>query len=225
MQKYLFDTDFAPSAKGGEEKRPAHALEIEEIEEFEPPPPPPPGFSEEDVAAARGEAYQAGYEAARREALGSFEKSMSLSLASIESEMRAMDGKLTEANAERIADSVDVARAIIKKMFPELAKRGGLEEIVGVVKGCVGRIDKPLRIIARVCPEMVDPLREKLDEIAKSCGFEGKMVVVGDPRIALGDCRVEWGEGGAERDAGRIALDIDKTVNRSKAGPSASEVL
>ena len=227
MQKFLFDTDFTPPAEIDEDERRERALKLAEIEAFEaveddvPPPPPPPTFSEEELAAAREEAHKAGYQAAMAEAEGATERLISLSLSAIAAQMQHVEKKLIDANAERVADSIDVARAIIRKMFPELTKKAGLEEIIGVIEDCVSKIDKPIRVVVRVFPEAVEPLREIIEETARNAGFEGRMVVSGDPRIAPGDCRIEWGEGGAERNVERTAGEIDAMIDRSRGDVKA----
>lgn len=228
MQKYLFDTDFTPPAEIDEEERRERALKLAEIETFEtpedepsPPPPPPPTFSEEELAAAREEAHKEGFAAAMGEAESATERLISLSLSAIAAQMQQVEKRQAEANAERVADSINVARTIIKKMFPELVQKAGLDEIIGVIEDCVSKIDKPIRVVVRVFPEAVEPLRARIDETAKNAGFEGKMIVSGDPRIAPGDCRIEWGEGGAERDVGRIADEIDNVIDHSRRDAKA----
>jgi flagellar assembly protein FliH len=45
--------------------------------------------------------------------------------------------------------------------------------------------------------------RSALDEIARTRGFEGRLVVIAEPEIALGDCKIEWADGGVVRDRPR----------------------
>ena len=56
--------------------------------------------------------------------------------------------------------------------------------------------------------------REKLDEIARARGFEGRLVVLAEPEIAPGDCRIEWADGGVVRDARRDRAAIGDAVGR-----------
>ncbi len=43
-------------------------------------------------------------------------------------------------------------------------------------------------------------------------GFEGRLVILAEPEIALGDCRVEWADGGVIRDRAAIEAAIDDAV-------------
>ena len=48
--------------------------------------------------------------------------------------------------------------------------------------------------------------------LAASTGFPGKLVILGDESLAGSDCRVEWADGGAERDTARTWQEIEAAV-------------
>jgi flagellar assembly protein FliH len=72
-------------------------------------------------------------------------------------------------------------------------------------------------VVVRVNNELYASARERLDEIARSRGFEGRLVVLGETEIALGDCRIEWADGGVIRDRAAVASAIDDLVGRYTA--------
>jgi len=49
-------------------------------------------------------------------------------------------------------------------------------------------------------------------------GFEGRLVVLAEPDIALGDCRIEWADGGVKRDSAATQAAIADAVARYIAG-------
>ena len=49
--------------------------------------------------------------------------------------------------------------------------------------------------------------------IARARGFEGRLVVLAEPDIAAGDCRIEWADGGIERDSAAIDAAIGEAVD------------
>ncbi len=56
---------------------------------------------------------------------------------------------------------------------------------------------------------------QKLDDIARDCGFDGRLVVLAEPDIAPGDCRIEWADGGVSaRQRRHRAGAIDEAVAR-----------
>ena len=71
----------------------------------------------------------------------------------------------------------------------------------------------------------VDGLRTKIalpcerqealgDRSATHAGFEGRMVILAEPTIATGDCRIEWADGGVVLDRAAIEAKISELVGR-----------
>jgi flagellar assembly protein FliH len=52
---------------------------------------------------------------------------------------------------------------------------------------------------------------------AYAAGFDGKLVLLGDDEMALTDCRVDWPDGGTERNLDRLWRDIDDAIARTLA--------
>lgn len=233
LDKYLFDLDFgAPPPKAEDVMTldaglEAEGFELDGSEELELPP-PPPVFSEEDVSIAREQAFEAGRQTGLREAEEASARLEALSLASLAEQIRALDKAQKQASQERLGDAVDLALAVARKILPETAERDGVDEIAGVVRHCLARIDEPVRVTVRVHPDYQNGLRDRMQTLAEDNAFEGKLIVTADSRIAPGDCRVEWGDGGAERDQDRLWDDIDALIAQAKGkngvpGPEADD--
>lgn len=224
VQKYLFDLDFdAPPPRQDEE------IELDtDIEMMvEPPveePPPPPTFSEEELALARDQAYELGRQAGIAEAEAARERLLAMAMSSLVQQLRDLAATQEAANDSLMRDAVSVAMAVVRKVLPEVSRHHALDEIAAVVQECLGHIEKDVRVTIRVNPDHVDHIRQHANDIAEATGFEGKLVYAGDPRIAVGDCRVEWGDGGAERDQTRLWADIDAVISRALGEPQASAV-
>ena len=56
--------------------------------------------------------------------------------------------------------------------------------------------------------------KERLDDIARNRGFDGRLVVMGESDIAPGDCRIEWADGGLVRERAAIEAAIAEAVDR-----------
>ena len=69
-------------------------------------------------------------------------------------------------------------------------------------------------MVVRVNDALHETAREKLDEIVRRCSPDTRLVVLAEPEIALGDCRIEWADGGIDRDSAAIAAAIDEAVAR-----------
>jgi flagellar assembly protein FliH len=228
VKRFVFDTNF------GDRPPPLPPVEMiepeyDEIEpepepilepEPEPPLPPPPTFSEEELAAAKAAAYADGEHAGRALA----ERSVENRLASaMEMVAHAIPGALTDRQQIKEAfasDSARLAHAMLAKLFPVLSNRYGLAEIEAVIADGVSRaLDEP-RLLVRVSPENAEALTERVQEIARNAGFEGRVSIVSEDSLGPADVRVEWGDGGAERMTQRAWNEVTAIVDRAVAGLS-----
>ena len=51
--------------------------------------------------------------------------------------------------------------------------------------------------------------------LSAQSGYEGKIVLIAEEALLPGDARVEWADGGAERDSARLWRQIDEIVARA----------
>lgn len=240
VRKFLFDDSFDidPAPRGRRLPEP----EPEPVA-AEPPPPPPPTFSEAELAAARqqgyaegekagkaagygqgfGEGNTAGRKAGHEQAKAELEKQLETRLAaSLDRIGAGVDQLLTgraQAAAERRDQPVHLALAIVRKLLPEYSRRHGLGEIEGMVRQCLTELMDEPRLLVRVAPDMVDPVREHLEPMAGSRGFGAKLMVLEEPSLGRGDCRVEWAEGGAERNTAQLIAEIEACAARLLEAP------
>jgi flagellar assembly protein FliH len=68
--------------------------------------------------------------------------------------------------------------------------------------------------VVRVNDSLHEVARARLDEIARARGFEGRLMVVAEPEIAVGDCKIEWADGGVVRNAAKTDLAIGNAIGR-----------
>ena len=50
--------------------------------------------------------------------------------------------------------------------------------------------------------------------MAKQSGFQGRLVILAEPDIATGDCRIEWADGGVVRERTATDAKISELVGR-----------
>jgi flagellar assembly protein FliH len=78
---------------------------------------------------------------------------------------------------------------------------------------CLTHLDRVPKVTVKVAPALVEAVKEKADGLVSQVSFDGKLAVVGDDALVPGDCRVEWGDGGAERDQSAMWAQIDQAVD------------
>jgi flagellar assembly protein FliH len=59
---------------------------------------------------------------------------------------------------------------------------------------------------------LADRVRDIATGKISHSGFTGRLVVLGDPDIAIGDARLEWADGGVVRDIRQLSADIDARI-------------
>lgn len=217
----MFDLDFSAPAQA------ARAAEAEEVEEEDgdeaepdqPPEPPPPTFSLEELAFARDAAFEEGRQAGVAETQEQVERLTASALANLSEQMQMVFQRQEEANEAHSRTAARVALAVLKKILPAACETHAFGEVTRVVEEVVGHLLDEPRIIVKVAEPLLEAVRERLEAVCQAHGFEGRVVVQSDGRMPAGDCKVEWTDGGAERDQVRLMQDIEETIERALAPP------
>lgn len=207
-RKYLFDDlDFDL-----EEQR-----RLEEIERAKlPAEPPPPTFSEEELAVARNTAFTQGRAAGYADAVNDH-------TAIIMGVVQALQGDIANLmqaeHARTLAfteSSIEIAGAMLRRLFPELAAVNGLGEIQAIIATTLReRTDDP-RLVIRVADSVLDIVQQQIDALAADAGYAGKLVLLAEPGFGPSDVRIEWAHGGTERNAGAILLQIEAALQQAR---------
>jgi flagellar assembly protein FliH len=195
--RFLFDNDFASSEKAKSAVPPAElAAKLSEAERA--------GFAR-GMAAAKAEAEQ--------QAAAALQRAMTA--------IEALNRTLPAIEAQLAAEAVAVAVAVAKKLAAELMAREPLAEISALAADCFRHLVAAPHVVVRVNDALHAPAREALEAIAR--GTDSRLVVLAEPDIEPGDCRIEWADGGIRRDSAAIIAVIDEAVERyiaARAGQS-----
>lgn len=208
VEKFLFETSFdaeAPAAEPATEDAPLQdddgaAAEI---------------YTEADLEAAREEAYAAGRTAGLEEDRAAAERALAASLEAIGA---SLDGLLAaRAEAEDFAQrqALEAAMLVLRRLYPELERRHGLGEIEGVVTESLERLREEPRVVVRVADARMDELQARVEDLAARSGYPGKVVLLAEDGLSPGDARVEWADGGAERDSARLWQEVEDALARA----------
>ena len=71
--------------------------------------------------------------------------------------------------------------------------------------------------MVRINDTLYEAAREKIERQATQSGFEGRLVILAEPDIATGDCRIEWADGGVVLERTAIEAKINELVGRYMA--------
>lgn len=202
--RFLFDVDFTPGA-AEREAAPPPAPEI---------PMMPVAEHEARLAAAEKAAFEKGRAAGRNEGAQSAETRLSGEVGRLASEVAGLLGELDTNKARQEKDAIALAFLVARRLAAHLIAREPLGELVALIAECIGPLRKSPHLVIRVREGDVEALRERLDPIVHEKGFDGRLVILGEPEIERGDCRIEWADGGIVRDRKAIERQIDQAARR-----------
>jgi flagellar assembly protein FliH len=190
--KFLFDVDFA----AGSQREPTVTLAEHATK----------------LADAEDSARQHGYAEGQRDAEVEVGRRIASTLERIATGIEAAGGALKAIEARLECEAVEVAVAVARKLAPSLIEREPFAEISALASGCFRELVAAPHIVVRVNEGLYAASREKIDDIARAHAFAGRLVVLGEPNIAAGDCRIEWADGGVHRDTGAADRAIGEAV-------------
>jgi flagellar assembly protein FliH len=193
--KFLFDMDFSAPDKARE--RPATASEIAQ-----------------KIAAAEARAYRDGFDAGQREAKAESDRRAALALEQIGVAIKGIAARFSGIETRMETEAVDVAVAVARKLCGALIANEPLGEITGLVGECFSHLVATPHLVVRINDALYEPARERIERLAKQSGFEGRLVILAEPEIASGDCRIEWADGGVVLERAAIEAKINELVGR-----------
>lgn len=199
--KFQFDTVFDLDEKGRARQKPKE-----------------PTFKEEEVLAARAEAQQIGFDAGVAQARKEIEHTAASALQAIASQLPVMAERQTEAILQVKEDGARMAHVIAAKLAPALIRQAPEAEIRELLEGCLDTMMEEPRLVIRLPEALMDGLPDALEQVAAQSGFAGKLVIIGEPSLSGGDCRIEWANGGAERDLKSVMAKVDTAIERYCSG-------
>jgi flagellar assembly protein FliH len=192
--KFLFELDFSAADRKSGETRitlAEHAVKLAEAE-----------------AAAHRKGYadaqtDAGVEAGRR--LADALERIALGLGQAIDALRAIETRLE-------CEAVEVAVAVARKLAPALIAHEPFAEISALASDCFRELISSPHVAVRVNDALYAAAREKLEDIVRARSFSGRLVVLAEQDIAVGDCRIEWADGGINRDSAATDAAISAAV-------------
>lgn len=210
-RKFLFDTSFDPQPAGA----PADPAATQA-------PPPEPSFTQAELEAARAEGFAAGREQGLKEAQASDQQATTRAIEAVGSSLASLLAEQSNALAAHERNALAAAVTMVRKLFPRLAAGQGIGEIEQVIGQCLARLREEPRIVVRVADPLLDLLRERINDLALHAGFAGKVVLLAEESLAIDAVRVEWADGGAERNSEQIWQSIDGLLAHALGGAGAA---
>lgn len=204
ISKFLFDTSFdGPAGKAG----PAAAA----------PKPVKRNYTAAELEAEKAKAFAEGHNAGLAEAASDATARTAAATQAIAKRFGELFTQLDRHHDESTQTAVGAAVAMTRKLLPALSRSAASGEIEALIRDCLGRLHNEPKIVIRLHESMVDSFRERLEAMANDAGFSGRVVVVAEARIGPADARIEWADGGVERNTEQVWQEIEAIIERFAA--------
>ncbi len=201
--KFLFDTEFAAEVKREAEPK----VTLAEHRNL--------------IALARQEGQTAGFIAGEAQAMDSIARQKAIAFGAIGDRLTVAAEALRQLEGRLEQEAIDIAVAVAGKLAATLTAREPLAEIRRLVGDCFANLRGVPHLVVRVHDDLMDEARTELTRLASERGFDGRLVILAEPTIARGDCRIEWSTGGIMLDRDEIAMRIAEAVERYVASHPA----
>ena len=178
--------------------------------------PPKPTVPEELVAQlvaqAREQAYAEGLLAGERNATSMAAQTLAAAAGMLATQTAEMAAALDDATLQAPREAIELAASIGRKLALHLLARFPTTELDALIGECMQSLGGVPHLVVRCHPDIADEIRDIATAHMQTSGFSGRLIVMGDPDLRLGDGRLEWVDGGLVRDIGAISQDIDRKI-------------
>lgn len=193
--KFLFDMDFSAPDKSKERA-------------------PTPAEIAQRIATAEARAYQNGFDAAQREAKVESDRRGALALEEVGIAIKAIATRFSGIETRMETEAVDVAVAVARKLCSELMSAEPLTEITALVSDCFRHLVSTPHLVVRINDQLYDAACARIEQLSRQSGFAGRLVILAEPDVEHGDCRIEWADGGVVLERAAIEAKIGELVGR-----------
>ena len=192
--KYTFDTNFDGGIKTDFEK------EVDRLQKL--------------VKDTREKALQDGIAQGRAQMQESIEQQAIAAMGTIQHSCLALMDQRLQLEASTKRDAIQLASLITGRLAPALLNASPEGEIEALIQDCFSQNYEEKRLVIRVADCLIEQIEPRIKAMQEANDFQGKVIIISDPHLPQSDCRVEWEEGGIERDGRKLMSDIEETINR-----------
>jgi len=199
--RYLFDIDFAapPEPDPAELEAAVPTIEL--------------ARHNRDLDAARKRSFEEGRTAGQQSQEAQAADQLAEEAGRIAAAAAKLVDQLDDNHRQLQKDAAAVALAASTKLASRLISLYPIEDIVGVLDECLTPLRRAPHLVIRLNQADADGLKPLAEDMAAQRGFEGRLVIMGEPEIPRGDCRIEWADGGVVLDRTETEAHITRVID------------
>lgn len=225
LKRFLFDNFVieekkkikAPTAEAVVEALPIKEHKPEMItdadfEEYIPQNEQPKTYNEEEVAEKIKIAEQDAYERGFKTSQDGIDNLLSKAMDEINQRLMTMIANSSNLSCELEKQSVELAQAIIEKLVPGLNKDNSVEIVKQFISDNFNNFKNEAKLSFYIHPDIISYVQETIAKLANSYDFEGKISLHKDAKLGIADCRIEWENGGVERNLAGMSAKVENML-------------
>lgn len=196
--------------------------EVEYVTEAQETPEPDKSYTQEEVNELLKRAEEKGYERGFQSAAQDVDQQTCTVLEGLNTRLITMLAD-AQSNATRQEQEVlNLSKKIVLHVLPELDEQVALTAINNFLTMNFPNFSKEPKLSFYFSPDIIKNVQETIAKLAGSNDFEGKISLHKDSTLSLSDCRIEWENGGVEKNMHKmlekvsILLDDETKNNRQQ---------
>lgn len=202
--RFLFDNDFTTP--------PPEVVAVPEEELEEEVPKVELEIHLQELKNAEAAAYQRGFVEGQQNAQAEVHEQLTLKTQRMSEAADKMIA-LIDGDLKRIeADAMVLTATIAKKIAGFALSHYSDDQIMGLIAECLAPLRNVRHLAIRVNEAFVDRLKEPIESLAAKNGFEGRLLILGEPETKPGDCRIEWADGGILFERSEVVASVDAAI-------------
>ena len=166
-------------------------------------------FVKEAEARARELGYNDGFSAATSE----IQKMQQSVLEDIGTKISALVSDSSNIAAASEAAAIKVALEAVHKILPSLERDVAKKELIAFLGDNFNKFKNESGLSFNFNPQMAAEIAPQLSKLAEKHDFEGKISIHKDADMSLSDCKVEWKNGGVERNITKVLNKIEELIS------------
>lgn len=185
----------------------------------------PPIFTEDELIAAKKQAFEEGKKQGRDEATQEATQSRETLVSQVLQKISQDTSILFEQEEERAAlyerEVIALSLKIFEKIFPIYSEEHRFEQLCHSIEKVLKKQQGPKDIAIYVSAANKDGVEQLLTDL-RAKGLNGQFQVHSDDNMSESACRIDWADGGAHFDRDAMASEIEALLKQMLAGTGAN---
>lgn len=164
------------------------------------------------ISEARQKGYQEGLIKGKQDESLRVSQEQLSAIKNIAQQCSKILGNQDNIRKEALGNAIDLSKVVGQKLAFQLINKYPEAELNALIIECLSSIEDAPHLLIRCHPDLVDISQQTAQEYMKISGFSGRLIVMGDEQVKLGDGKIEWADGGLIRSSESINEQIEKSI-------------